>query len=518
MSASISIAAGDTAKQAGPLAGPALFAAAIAIAAGNFLVVLDSTITNVSVPTIAGALGVSANQGTWVITSYAVAEAITVPLTGWLAKKFGSQRVFITCYLGFAALSVFCGLSRSLGMLIAGRVLLGLLGGPIMPLAQTMLVRVFPPRMASLATVVYAITTLVGPIAGPILGGLICDNAGWQWIFFITAPFALGGGMAVLLLMRGQPDPREKAAIDVVGLGLLIVWIGALQIMLDEGRDQDWFASPQICMLAAIAIFAFLSFLIWVLTEKHPIVDLRIFRHRGFAAVCATYMFGFGAFFAVIVIIPLWLQQNMGYTATNAGYATGIMGILAVLSGPLIAKAVEKFDPRLIIAIGLIGMGGLNAYRTSFNSNVTFLQLAIPTLLYGPFLVMFFVPLNGLALSTVDPDEQANAAGLSNFLRTIGGAFATSLVQTSWSDAGRRAQSELAGAMVHASATLHDLRSTGMAPQVALGTLSRMVENQSVMLATLQTFGIVAIVFFLSAAIVWIVPKPIGPIAMDGGH
>jgi DHA2 family multidrug resistance protein len=288
--------------------------------------------------------------------------------------------------------------------------------------------------------------------------------------------------------------------------------------MLDEGRDQDWFASPQICMLAAIAIFAFLSFLIWVLTENHPIVDLRIFRHRGFAAVCATYMFGFGAFFAVIVIIPLWLQQNMGYTATNAGYATGIMGILAVLSGPLIAKAVEKFDPRLIIAIGLIGMGGLNAYRTSFNSNVTFLQLAIPTLLYGPFLVMFFVPLNGLALSTVDPDEQANAAGLSNFLRTIGGAFATSLVQTSWSDAGRRAQSELAGAMVHASATLHDLRSTGMAPQVALGTLSRMVENQSVMLATLQTFGIVAIVFFLSAAIVWIVPKPIGPIAMDGGH
>ena len=311
MSGSFSTAAGDAAKPAGPLAGPALFGAAIAIAAGNFLVVLDSTITNVSVPTIAGALGVSANQGTWVITSYAVAEAITVPLTGWLAKKFGSQRVFTTCYLGFAAMSVFCGLSRSLGMLVFGRVLLGLLGGPIMPLAQTMLVRVFPPRMAALSTVVYAMTTLIGPIAGPILGGLICDNVGWEWIFFITAPFALLGGMAVLLLMRGQPDPRENATLDGFGLVLLIVWIGALQIMLDEGRDRDWFASPQICLLAAVAAFGFLAFLIWVLTEKHPIVDLRIFRHRGFAAVCATYMFGFGAFFAVIVIIPLWLQQNL---------------------------------------------------------------------------------------------------------------------------------------------------------------------------------------------------------------
>ncbi len=514
MSAPIALASDSSAK----LAGPALFAAAIAIAAGNFLVVLDSTITNVSVPTIAGALGVSANQGTWVITSYSVAEAITVPLTGWLTKKFGAQRVFITCYLGFAAMSVFCGLSRSLGMLIFGRVLLGLLGGPIMPLAQTMLIRIFPPRLAALSTVIYAMTTLVGPIAGPILGGLICDNAGWQWIFFITAPFALIGGMAVLLLLRGQPDPRENAAIDAVGLGLLIVWIGALQIMLDEGRDHDWFASPEICRLAAVAVFGFLAFLIWVLTEKNPIVDLRIFRHRGFAAACATYMFGFGAFFAVIVIIPLWLQQNMGYNATYAGYATGIMGVLAVLSGPLIAKAVEKFDPRLMIAIGLIGMGGLNAYRMGFNSNVTFWQMAIPTLLYGPFLVMFFIPLNGLTISTVDPDEQANAAGLSNFLRTIGGAFATSLVQTSWSDSGRRAQSELAGAMVHASATLGRFQSLGMAPRVALSTLSRLVENQSVMLATLHTFGIVAIVFFISATIIWLVPKPAGPIAMGGGH
>jgi DHA2 family multidrug resistance protein len=164
---------------AGPLTGLAMIIAAVAIGAGNFLVVLDSTITNVSVPTIAGALGVSANQGTWVITSYAVAEAISVPLTGWLAKTFGAQRVFITCYLAFAAVSLFCGLSSSLGMLILGRVALGLVGGPIMPLSQMMLLRIFPKEKATLGTVIFGMTTLIGPISGPILGGLICDNAGW---------------------------------------------------------------------------------------------------------------------------------------------------------------------------------------------------------------------------------------------------------------------------------------------------------------------------------------------------
>ena len=205
-------------KEAGPLTGLPLLIAAIAIAAGNFLVVLDSTITNVSVPAIAGSLGVSANQGTWVITSYAVAEAITVPLTGWLAKRFGAQRVFITCYISFALMSVFCGLSTSLGMLIFGRILLGLVGGPIMPLAQTMLLRIFPRERATLAIVLFSMTTLVGPIAGPILGGVICDNAGWPWIFFVTAPFALIGGAVLFTVLRGQPDPKVKASVDTVGL------------------------------------------------------------------------------------------------------------------------------------------------------------------------------------------------------------------------------------------------------------------------------------------------------------
>src|SRR6476469_5513497 len=193
-----------------PLTGVALYTAAILIGLGNFLVVLDTTIANVSVPTIAGSLGVSATQGTWVITSYAVAEAITVPLTGWLAKKFGAQRTFITCYLGFAAISLLCGMSSSLGMLLGTRVLLGLFGGPIMPLSQMLLLRVFPKEKATLATVIWAMTTLVGPVAGPILGGIICDNYGWSWIFFIKVPIAAAGGLTLMMLMRGQAEPKGK--------------------------------------------------------------------------------------------------------------------------------------------------------------------------------------------------------------------------------------------------------------------------------------------------------------------
>jgi DHA2 family multidrug resistance protein len=502
----------------GPLTGLPLIVAAIAVGAGNFLVVLDSTIANVSVPTIAGSLGVSANQGTWVITSYAVAEAITVPLTGWLARKFGERRVFTTCYLAFAALSVFCGLANSLGMLILGRVLLGLCGGPIMPLAQIILLKIFPKSRATLATIIFAMTTLVGPIVGPILGGVICDDAGWPWIFFFTGPVALAGGLTVLTSLRGQPDPTSPTSIDRVGLGIMIVWIAALQILLDEGGDQDWFASTGIRILAVIAVLGFVSFLIWVLNEEHPIVDLRIFRHRGFAAAAVTYAAGFGAFFAGIVIIPLWLQQNMGYTSTWAGYATGLTGVLAVISAPAIGKLAEKVDARWLISLGFLGLGVLNAWRMTFDSDVTFLQMAIPTLLYGPFMVMFFVPITGLAIASVEPAEQADAAGLSNFMRTLAGAFATSLVQSRWSDEGRQSQTELAGAMVHGARTIERLEAGGLSHQGAVAALTRIVEGQSVMLATLKVFGVVTLIFFLSAALIWIAPRPKGPIDTSAGH
>ncbi|MGZ8329010.1 MAG: DHA2 family efflux MFS transporter permease subunit, partial [Allosphingosinicella sp.] len=426
-----STTAPGAAIQAAPLSGLKLYAAAILIGLGNFLVVLDTTIANVSITTIAGSLGVSSAQGTWVITSYAVAEAITVPLTGWLAKKFGAQRTFITCFLAFAVGSLLCGLSGSLGMLLGMRVLLGLFGGPIMPLSQMLLLRIFPKEKATLATVIWAMTTLIGPVAGPILGGIICDNFGWEWIFFVKVPIAGAGGIVLWWLLRGQSDPKMQAFIDKIGLILLVIWVAALQIMLDEGRNHDWFADPHIRMYGIVAAIGFVAFVIWELTEKNPIVDLRIFRHRGFVGAATTYSVAFGAFFASIVILPLWLQTNMGYTATWAGYATGIMGILAVLCAPLVGKAVDRFDPRMIVCLGTLGLAGIMVWRMwTFNNDVTFLQMAWPTLLTGVFMVMFFIPVTGLAMASVEPEEQANAAGISNFMRTLAGAFATSLIQS----------------------------------------------------------------------------------------
>ena len=502
-----------------PLTGLPLYIAAILIGLGNFLVVLDTTIANVSVPTIAGNLGVSSTQGTWVITSYAVAEAITVPLTGWLAKKFGAQRTFITCYLGFAAISLLCGMANSLGMLLGMRVLLGLVGGPIMPLSQMLLLRVFPKEKATLATVIWAMTTLIGPVAGPILGGIICDNYGWAWIFFIKVPIAAGGGLVLMMLMKGQADPKFPAFIDKVGLVLLIVWVGALQIMLDEGRNKDWFNSPEIQTLGIIALIGFIAFMIWELTEKNPIVDLRIFRYRGFVGAATTYAVGFGGFFASIVILPLWLQSNMGYTATWAGYATGIMGILAVLSAPFVGKACEKFDPRFIVCGGVLGLAGIMVWRMwTFNSDVTFLQMAWPTLVTGVFMVMFFVPVTGLAMASVDHDEQANAAGLSNFMRTLAGAFATSLIQSEWSNATRSNTTELANAMQHGKAAVDAMLAQGIPLENARAILAMVVDQQAVMLATLNMFGVIAICLGFAATIIWLVPKPKGPIDTSGAH
>lgn len=515
--ASAALGAGGHAP-ATPLTGNKLLLAALLIGLGNFLVVLDTTIANVSVPTIAGALGVSSSQGTWVITSYAVAEAITVPLTGWLSRRFGAQRVFITCYLAFAAISLLCGLSSSITMLIVGRILLGLVGGPIMPLSQMLMLRVFPPEKQTMGTVLWAMTTLIGPVAGPILGGIICDSIGWQWIFFVKVPIAVAGGLGVLLLLRGQPDPTERATIDKVGLGLLIVWVGALQILLDEGRNKDWFASSEIQILAVIAAIGFLSFIIWELTEKNPIVDLRIFQYRGFNAAALTYSVGFAAFFATLVILPLWLQQNMGYTATWAGYATGMMGILALVASPIVGKAVEKFDPRAIVSLGLLGMAATSVWRMGFNSDVTFLQMAWPTLLTGPFIVMFFVPVTGLAMASVPASEQANAAGISNFMRTVGGAFATALIQTGWFNAARTNQSELAGAMQHGQTTVDVMVQGGATHEAATTMLDGIVQGQSVMLATLDMFSITAIGFAFAATLIWLAPKPKGPIDTSVAH
>jgi DHA2 family multidrug resistance protein len=504
-----------------PLQGAALWLVAVMLAMANFVAVLDMTIANVSMASIAGSLGISASQGTWVITSYSVAEAIVVPLTGWLAGRFGAVRVFTTAMILFGIFSAFCGFSTSLGMLVAGRVMQGLSGGSLMPLSQTLLLRVFPKERAPAAMALWAMTTLVAPVLGPILGGWICDNFTWSFIFFINVPIALSCAPLIARALKRFELPPVKAPIDVAGLVFLVIFVSALQIMLDIGKDHDWFADREIRALAAIAIIFFLIFLFWELTDKNPIVDLKVFRHRGFAASVFTLALGYGSMFGANVLTPLWLQSYMGYTSTWAGMTTAWSGVCAVLMAPVAGVLMaKKLDPRRIVFTGLVWIGLVMLLRTTLTSDATYWQIAIPLILMGIGLPLFFVPLTALALGSVSEAETASGAGLQNFLRTMSGAIATSLVTTAWDDKTTYAHAELAGLVDPGGNTLNTLTNAGLSHDAAVSQLNGLVQSQSVMIATNQLMAVVALAFLVAASAIWLAPKPsraIDPM-QAGGH
>ena len=490
-----------------PLTGTTLLLAGFMLAIGTFMVVLDMTIANVSVPNIAGGLAVSPSQGTWVITSYSVAEAIMVPLSGWLAQRFGGVRLFVFGIIGFGVCSALCGLAPTLGWLVAFRVMQGLCGGPIMPMSQTLLMRIFPPKQRGQAMGIWSMTIVVAPIAGPLLGGTLCDNIGWPWIFFINVPFAAICGLFTWRLLASHETPTERKSVDVVGLGLLIVFVGALQIMLDKGKELDWFGSSFIIALALIGAIGFAAFLIWELTSDNPIVDLRIFRHRGFSSTVITQSLAYGAFFAGIVLVPLWLQTNMGYTATWSGYVAAFGGVLAVVMSPIVPQLMTRIDSRALIAFGVLWMGGVALFRSTMAINADYWILVLPFFVQGLAMPFFFIPTSQLALSSVLPREVASAAGLSNFLRTMAAAIATSLVTTQWEDAAAGNHVDLVGKLNSPESFTDTLTAGGMSAAQALAQLDNLVQGQAVMLATNQMFRLIALVFVVAAAAVWFAPK-----------
>src|SRR6478752_9644736 len=254
-----------------PLTGSARVWGTLALSAATFMNVLDSSIANVSLPAIAGDLGVSPNQGTWVITSFAIANAIAVPLTGWLSQRFGQVRLFVGSVMLFVIASWLCGLAPNMATLIGFRALQGFVAGPMIPLSQTLLLASYPKALAGLAMAMWAMTTLVAPVLGPLLGGWITDNISWPWIFYINIPVGLVAAAATWTIYRRRDTPTSKLPIDGVGLGLLVIWVGALQVMLDRGKDLDWFESPEIAILAIVVVVGFVLFLVWELTERHPV-------------------------------------------------------------------------------------------------------------------------------------------------------------------------------------------------------------------------------------------------------
>lgn len=490
------------------LQGRSLWTAGIMLAIANFIVVLDMTIANVSVPHIAGGLAVSSTEGTYVITSYAVAEAISVPLTGWLAARFGTVRTFALCVLLFGLFSALCGLAPTLGVLIAGRVMQGLAGGPLMPLSQTLLLRIFPPNKRAAALTLWSMTTITAPIMGPIIGGWINDNWSWPYIFFINIPITVICGIGAWRYLRPAETKIEKAKIDFVGLGLLVVWVAALQIMLDEGKNLDWFASTEIWALAIIAVIGFFSFLIWEFTQENPVVDLRVFRHRGFTASVITIGLAFGAYFGSVVLTPLWLQTYMGYTATWSGMTMAATGVLAVVAAPVVAKLSQTVDPRRLVFIGVSWMGIITFYRSFGTTDMTYSQIALPLLFQGIGMPLFFIPLTGLALSSVEQKETASAAGLMSFLRTLCGAIATSLVTTSWESDTTVFRSDMVGRLESPGDFAAQLGDSSGSSALDLGLFDQLVQSQAVMLATNHIFLITSIAFAIAASCVWIAPKP----------
>src|SRR5258706_1265894 len=416
----------------GPLHGGPLVLGTVALSLATFMNVLDSSIANVSIPAIAGDMGVSPSQGTWVIPSFAVANAISVPLTGWLTQRFGQVRLFVGSVLLFTLASWLCGLAPNIETLILLRVLQGLVAGPMIPLSQTLLLGSYPQQKAGTAMAMWAMTVLVAPVAGPLLGGWITDNIAWPWIFYINIPVGIVAALITWSIYHKRDPGPKRVPFDYVGLGLLVLWVGSLQILIDKGKELDWFGSTQIVVLAVIAAVGFLFFLAWELTETHPIVDLRLFAQRNFLLGTAALSLGYGVFFGNVVLLPLWLQQYMGYTATWAGMAMAPVGVLAIMLSPWVGKNVSKIDPRRLATVAFLGFGLVLWMRSRFNVQVDFGGVLFPTVLQGAAMAFFFIPLQAVLFSGIAPARMPAAAGLSNFVRITAGAFGTSIFTTLW--------------------------------------------------------------------------------------
>jgi MFS transporter, DHA2 family, multidrug resistance protein len=506
-----------------PLQGAELILGTIALSLATFMNVLDSSIANVSIPAIAGDLGVSPSQGTWVITSFAVANAISVPLTGWLTQRFGPVRLFVSSIVLFVIASWLCGLAPNIGMLIAFRVLQGFVAGPMIPLSQTLLLSSYPRAKAGSAMAMWAMTVLVAPVAGPLLGGWITDNISWPWIFYINIPVGIIAAAVAWSIYRKRDPGSKRLPFDYVGLTLLVIWVGAMQIMIDKGKELDWFGSTQIIVLAVVAVVGFAFFLAWELTEEHPIVDLRLFTRRNFLTGTLALSVAYGLFFGNVVLLPLWLQQYMGYTATWAGLATAPVGILAIIISPWVGKNVGKIDPRKLTTVAFLGFAFVLLLRSHFNVQADFRTILIPTVLQGAAMAFFFIPLQAIIFSGLTPDRLPAAAGLSNFVRITAGAIGTSIFTTAWENRAVLHHAELAEGINNsnsaATATLSQLGANGYDPSQAMATVNRLVDVQAYTLAVDDMFLLSGTLFLVLLVLVWLA-KPARNVAVDaaGAH
>jgi DHA2 family multidrug resistance protein len=507
-----------------PLTGSSLVLGTIALSLAVFMNVLDSSIANVSIPAISGDLGVSPQQGTWVITSFAVANAISVPLTGWLTMRIGQVRLFVTSILLFVISSWLCGMAPNIGILIAARVLQGAVAGPMIPLSQALLLSSYPPSKSGMALAFWGMTTLVAPIMGPLLGGWISDNYTWPWIFYINIPIGIFAAWATWSIYHKRESAVIKLPIDKVGLGLLVLWVGSLQLMLDKGKELDWFNSIEIVVLAGLAIVGFIYFVIWELGDAHPVVDLSLFKGRNFSGGVVAISIAYGLFFGSLVILPLWLQTQLSYTATEAGKVMAPVGILAVILSPVVGKLLPKIDARFVATMAFIIFAIVFYLRSRFTVDVDAYALIVPTIIQGAAMAMFFIPLTSIILSGQKPEKIPAAAGLSNFARIMCGGIGTSVVSTIWENRTTLHHAQLAehtGVVNPAfGQAVQNLGGIGIPEPGAWAVINRTMDIQAATSSATDIFWISSVLFLSLIALVWMTKpsKSAAPVDAGGAH
>ncbi|SUA44298.1 multidrug resistance translocase [Neisseria zoodegmatis] len=503
-----------------PLKGANLVWVTLALSLAVFMEVLDTTIANVVVPVIAGDLGAATTQGTWVITAFAVANAISVPLTGFLAKRFGEVKIFLAATLGFVVTSWLCGIADNLQLLVLFRVLQGFVSGPLIPLSQSLLMASYPPDKRTLALALWAMTVVVAPVLGPILGGWISDNWHWSWIFFINIPVGIFSAWLAWKQLAHRETEIQKSPIDYTGLALMVIGVGALQMMLDRGKELDWFASSEIILLAVIAFVCLTYFIVWELGEKHPIVDLSLFKDRNFTVGVIATSLGFMIYMGTLTLLPLVLQSNLGYTATWAGLVAAPVGFLPILLSPIIGKFGGRIDMRWLVTASFLVFACTFYWRTSFYAGMDMSNVIWPQFWQGLGVAMFFLPLATITLSRMQGSQIATAGSLSNFLRVFMGGVGVSVVTTTWERREAlhhaRLTEQITPYSVEAQTAVQNISQAGMSPAQGMESITRSITQQGFIMGSNEIFWASSLLFIVMIAIIWLAKPPFG--SSSSGH
>ncbi len=499
----------------------------IAVMAGTFMEIVDTTVVNVALPHIAGSLASSVDETTWILTAYLVSNAVILPITGWLSALFGRKRFLMLCITIFTVSSMLCGMATNLGMLIFFRVIQGAGGGALQPISQAILLETFPVEERGMAMALWGIGVIIAPIVGPVMGGWVTDNLTWRWAFYINLPIGLISLILTLLFIFDPAYIRRQRAgsIDYWGLGLLIVALGALQVVLDKGERDDWFSSAFITRLAIIAVVGLIILIYHELKTRHPVVDLRLFKERNYASG-VTIMFFFGyVLYGSIMLLPLYLQTIMGYDATLAGWALAFGGIGSLMIMPVVGRLTMVVDSRKIIFVGLL----LNAYAvylmSGYTTNVDFFHAWWPRFVQGFGLGATFVSLTTLTMSRISQEKMGNATGIFNLMRNLGGSFGIATATTLLSRRSQFHQSRLVEHLTplaqpfndwqhHLSQALPNLGNNWQwwnAPQ-AMASLYHEAGRQAQMLAFCDDYWFFTIVFLCLLPLAFLMrrsPKPV---------